>query len=242
MTVDVWPMYITSDMPTLEYCKSVLSPDEIDRCHRRRLDRDRRSYAFSRGALRILLSYYLSIPPGDIRFAYGERGKPSLASPPLDLRFNASHSVDIAVYSVARGLELGIDIEKVRPVQDIEQIARHHFCAEEFIDLLSLPVSERHVAFFRCWTMKEAYIKATGDGLAAAPLDCFRVAFNSEDQIGLIHVDGNRDVARSWTMHEIIPADGYVGALAYQDDRQVVNIHPAMQVSNLLSFIGNASL
>jgi len=241
MTVDVWPIYISADKPTLEYCKSVLSPDELYRYHQRRLDRDRRSYAVSRGALRILLSHYLSIPPGDVRFVYGERGKPFLAGPPLDLRFNASHSADIAIYSVARGLDLGIDIEKVRPVQDIEQIARRHFCAEEFIDLLSLPVSERHVAFFRCWTMKEAYIKATGDGLAA-PLNCFRVAFNPADQIGLIHIGGDRDAARSWTLHEIIPADGYVGALAYQDDRQAVNSRPVMRVSKLLSFIGNASL
>jgi 4'-phosphopantetheinyl transferase len=241
MTVDVWPIYISADKLTLEYYKSVLSPDEINHYRRRQVDRARRSYAVSRGALRIILSHYLSIPPGDVRFAYGERGKPFLASPPLDLRFNASHSGDIAIYSVAPRLDLGIDIEKIRMVQDIEQIASHHFCAEEVIDLVSLPISERHAAFFRCWTMKEAYIKATGDGLAV-PLNCFRVAFDRGDQIGLIHIGGDRDAARSWTLHEIIPTDGYVGALAYRDDGQAVNIRPVMQASKLLSFIGNASL
>jgi len=184
--------------------------------------------------LRIILSYYLSIPAADIHFSYGERGKPSLISSGLDLRFNSSHSGDIAIYSIACRCELGIDVEHIRSLPDMEQIAHRFFCTEEITDLLAAPAGERETAFFRCWTRKEAYIKAIGDGLAV-PLDSFRVSLRSDDQIRIIGIYGDPDAAKAWNLHELVPADGFIGALAYRDSRRPVRVHPLMSLDGFLN-------
>jgi 4'-phosphopantetheinyl transferase len=233
--IHCWTVQLCAADDVLDVFKSLLSPDEADRERRFRFARHQRAFSVSRGALRILLSQYLSTPAADVRFTYGERGKPRLVDATPDLQFNCSHSDEIAVFSIARGCELGIDVEKIRSPQDIEAIAHRYFCPEEASDLLSVPAAERARAFFRCWTRKEAFIKAVGGGFAI-PLDSFRVSLKIGDPVEVVHIGGDSAAANAWKLHEIVPAEGYVCALAYRDSERAVRAHPLLNASELLNW------
>src|SRR5262249_7235080 len=152
------------DSVTARYAE-LLAADESSRAGRFAFDHLRHSFTLARGAMRILLGHCLNAPPESIVFAYGAKGKPSLAAPSR-VRFNTSHSGDLALFAATLDCELGVDIEHARAMPDLEEIATRFFSAEEKSDLLALPPDQREAAFFRCWTRKEAYIKAIGDGLA----------------------------------------------------------------------------
>jgi 4'-phosphopantetheinyl transferase len=103
------------------------------------------------------LGQYTSIPPANIRFSYGSKSKPSLVVP--SIQFNCSNSAIMGLYAMTRSCDLGVDIEQIRAMQDIEQVSNGYLCPEEARQLMSLPPAERNSAFFHCWTRKEAYVK-----------------------------------------------------------------------------------
>ena len=103
------------------------------------------------------------------------------------MRFNISHSGGLAVFAFTLDCEVGVDVEEIRELKDLAEIAARFFCAEETAELMSLPADQRTAAFFRCWTRKEAYIKAIGDGLSA-PLDGFAVTLGRDEPARLIHL------------------------------------------------------
>jgi 4'-phosphopantetheinyl transferase len=142
----------------------ILTPDERDRAARFRFDHLQRSFILARGALRLLLGQYLRTPPGAIALQYGPNGKPALADP-TRLRFNLSHSGGLALFAFTLDCEVGIDVEQIRPLPDMEQIAARQFGVEESSELLALPAGRRQSAFFRSWTRMEAIGKAMGNGL-----------------------------------------------------------------------------
>jgi 4'-phosphopantetheinyl transferase len=144
--------------------QSLLSPDEQARADRLVGPEPRRRFLAARGILRSLLSRYLRNEPDAIAFRYGARGKPELAN--SNLRFNLAHSNDLAVYAVTRDGEVGIDVEAIRPLPDLEDLACRYFSPREADRLLRLPAAERAVAFFHCWVRKEAYLKGLGQGLS----------------------------------------------------------------------------
>ncbi|HXK09640.1 MAG TPA: 4'-phosphopantetheinyl transferase superfamily protein [Vicinamibacteria bacterium] len=187
-----------------------LSPDERARGERFRFARDRRRFSISRGLLRHLLGRYAHVPPAALRFGYGHRGKPFL---PGDdgLRFNVSHSGGLALLAFARDRELGVDVERERSVPEACDIARRYFSRREETALVSLPEGERTKAFFRCWTRKEAVVKAQGDGLAQ-PLDAFDVTLAPGEPARLLFVRGEA-LPRFW-LEDVPPAPGFAGALA----------------------------
>jgi len=191
----------------------VLSADEKQRVARFVFEKDRLFHAACRSALRMLLGRYLEARAEDIEFVYSEKGKPRCAGG-TDLRFNVSHSGGLALFAFARACELGADVELVRPVAEVDNIARRFFCPEECDQLLAVAPNEKPAAFFRCWTRKEAYIKATGDGLSA-PLDQFRVRFGAEEEAGFVHINHSHDEAARWTLQNLSVGSGYTGALAY---------------------------
>src|SRR5208282_2181592 len=119
--------------------------------------------------LRVLLGHYLGVAPGGIEFSYGPKGKPRLAAP-VDVRFNISHSGGLALFAFTLDCEIGVDVEHIRPLRDMQEIASRFFCAEEATELMSLPAHGREQAFYLCWTRKEAYLKAVGEGLSE-PID-----------------------------------------------------------------------
>ena len=210
--VDVWAASL-DDLPE-NSLRVLLSADERERGERFHFERDRRRFVAARGLLRLLLGRYLDVDPAGLRFGYGPRGKPSLAGCE-ELRFNLSHSGGLTLLAVTRDCEVGVDIEQERPVPESEDIARHYFSAREGAELRSLGADEREAAFFRCWTRKEAFIKATGDGLSR-PLDTFDVTLASGKPARLLRVLGEPEAARRFWLEDLRPAPGFAGALAVE--------------------------
>jgi 4'-phosphopantetheinyl transferase len=190
-----------------------LSADEKSRAARFHFERDRRRFAAARGILRALLGRYLGADPSALVFAYGHHGKPALAPPWPGLRFNVSHSGSLALLAFAAEHEVGVDIEQERPVAEMDSIRRRCFSVQENAALEVLPEAERQRAFFRCWTRKEAFIKAIGEGLSH-PLDAFDVTVAPGEPARLLRVQGDPGAGRSFHMEGLDPADGYAAALA----------------------------
>jgi 4'-phosphopantetheinyl transferase len=191
-----------------------LTPDERERAERFRFENLRRSFVLTRGALRVLLGRYLHVPPAKIQLAYGSKGKPRLAEPGL-ATFNVSHSGGMAVFGFAAGCEVGVDVEEIHPLADMLDIARRFFCPAETAELMSLPANQREHAFFHCWTRKEAYVKALGEGLSV-PLDDFQVTLRPGEPASIIHLAGDVNAGRTWRLYELELSPGYVGALAHR--------------------------
>jgi 4'-phosphopantetheinyl transferase len=218
--------------PVVARFASLLTPDERGRAGRFRFKHLRRSFTLARGALRILLGRYLNIDPAAIRFVYGEKGKPRLAEPSR-IRFNASHSGDLALYAFTPDCEVGVDVEKFRPMTDLREIAARFFCAEEAAELMQVPEEQRGPAFFRCWTRKEAYIKAIGDGLSV-PLDAFAVSLRAGDPAQIIHIGRDAAAAAAWTLENLEPAPDYAAAVAYRDAPRVLRVEPVVEPNGII--------
>jgi 4'-phosphopantetheinyl transferase len=192
----------------------LLDQAERDRAARFVFDRDRRRFVLSHAWLRLVLGRFLDRPARSLRFATANRGKPHLVDPPLDLRFNLSHAGERALIAVTLGREVGVDIEAMRDV-DVAALARRFFAAGETDALLALPEAEQRAAFLRCWTRKEAFIKALGDGLTF-PLDQFEVNHAPEPEARqlLRWCNGDDDPTTRWRIVPIEVDEGYTAALA----------------------------
>ena len=235
--VHVWPVLIAASDVIAARFQRLLAPDEKARASRFRFDQQQRSFILSRGALRVLMGRYLGIAPADIRFNYGAKGKPYIEEPAC-IKFNVSHSGVFALFAFTIGCEIGIDVEQVRPLKDMLQIAHRFFCPEEATELVSLPAGERERAFFLCWTRKEAYIKASGDGLSA-PLDGCRVTLRPSEPARFLHVSHDT-TSRLWSLHNIAPAPQYAAALVYNDAPRPVHVLPQVSPAELPDIL-NAS-
>jgi 4'-phosphopantetheinyl transferase len=221
--IHVWALRIQPSSDLAAQFEPVLSADELERAARYRFDHLRQFFTIARGTLRHLLGRYLGVAPHRIRFNYAWRGKPTLASPD-GIEFNLSHSGDLAVFALAVGCPLGIDVEFMRPRAEMVDLASRFFSPEETSELMSLPANQHELAFFSCWTLKEAYIKAIGYGLYA-PLDGFRVSIQPNQPARLISVANEPDEARKWSLHSLELAPGYAAALAYRDrERRVLEV------------------
>lgn len=202
---------------------SLLSRDERERAERFRFDAHRRRYVARRGVLRWLLSRYLSRPGESLLFGYGQAGKPFLspeqqpsADPAQFLTFNLSDSEDVALYAVARGVELGVDVEHLRDMPDALSIAGYSFSQREQEALAVLPEEQTSLGFFHGWTRKEAYVKATGQGLGA-PLADFTVSLGPGLPAAFLGFDNGLDDIAAWSLYHLEPDPGHVGALAVRE-------------------------
>lgn len=191
----------------------VLSPDERKRAEAFRFDRHRNSFILGRALLRFILGEYLGRAPRDIIFSYGANGKPALNDSNPPLHFNLAHSENRVVYAFTQAGELGVDIELVRSLPDFESIARSFFSAAERDQVLGLPADQRAEGFFNCWTRKEAYLKAVGDGLMV-PLNSFQVSLLPGQPAAFIQLSGDRYAMSQWSLFHLDFPDGYIGALA----------------------------
>jgi 4'-phosphopantetheinyl transferase len=209
--VDVWSVNLTDAAPLAGLARTLLSRDERERADRFRFPRLQTDFALSRGLLRALLARACGCAPSEVTFAYGAQGKPALANE-TDVRFNLSHSGEIAVYAVVSGLEVGIDVEQQRPMDDLDAIARRFLSPLEQKALDSVGPERRLDAFFHCWVCKEAYIKALGQGLAL--LDSFSVSVLPGDTASLLEVRNQPDEPAAWSLGAFTPAPGYHAAVA----------------------------
>lgn len=221
--IHVWKVDLNPAPQRVEQLGRLLAADEWERANRFRFDRHRRQYVVGRGALRTLLGAYVGLPPQGVRFSYGPRGKPFLA--PVQegqagqadgLQFNLSNSDEMALVGFVRGPEIGVDLEFMKPMTDLEQIAERFFSVPERDVLRNLPAAQKPEGFFNCWTRKEAYLKAVGEGLAV-PLDSFDVTLAPGEPARMLAVEGDAERATRWFYHHLRPARDYIGAVALED-------------------------
>ena len=218
--VHLWRVSLDAPASEIQHLRTFLLEDEVHRADRFRFPKDRNHFTIARGVLRILLSRYLKLEPGHIRFEYNRYGKPALHSGigPFDLKFNLSHSGKLALYAFARCREVGIDIEDTRRrIDQAGDIAKRYFSEYENQIFQSLPEDLRREAFFNCWTRKEAYIKARGKGLLL-PLDQFDVTLAPGEPAKLLETRDDPLGISHWTMRALNPGPEYIAALVVEGD------------------------
>lgn len=215
--VHVWRVRLDPPAAVLARLEPLLAPDERARASRFRFPEHRRAFVAGRGAQREILARYTGVPPASLAYAVSPHGKLSLVDPG-GIRFNVSNAGALALVAVARDRELGVDLEALKPMPDGIDIARRFFSAPENAVFAALPEGEREAAFFRCWTRKEAVVKAVGEGLSM-PLDRFDVAFGAGEDARILAWRGDAALADRWRLLALEPGDGYVGALAMDGNR-----------------------
>lgn len=189
---------------------ALLTPDETARAERFRYDRHRRRFIVAHGRLRQVLAAVVGTPPEALRFQYGEHGKPSLEDGPS---FNLSHSGERYLIAISLQGRLGVDVEAKRPLRDMEELARKKFSPDELEALMSTPAPSRLSAFFRIWTLKEAYLKAIGTGLATR-LSSFSVDPAADAGHALIRIDDRGESPGRWLVRGVAEQQGFAAAVA----------------------------
>jgi 4'-phosphopantetheinyl transferase len=221
--LDVWAIRLDGELAPNEELSAVLSADERQRADQFRLDEPRRRFVIARVGLRRLLGKYLGKPASSIAIENDPHGKPRLAGGPdaEEVHFNVAHSGSCALIAVAAGCQVGIDVERVRPVSHAEHIARRYFHSAEAEGILTAAPSSRDELFLRCWTGKEAVLKALGCGITGS-LASFRVP---TDDFRAVHLDLQFQLSgkhsRCW-LHQLLPCQGYVGAVACLGEERLV--------------------
>jgi 4'-phosphopantetheinyl transferase len=212
--VHVWRASLTVPETRLADFDAILAEDERARAARFRNPLHGAHYTVGRGVLRMLLGRYLRRQPPDIHFSYSEYGKPFIKDGAA-LRFNLSHSQELALYAFTLQRDIGIDIEYLRAVPSRDQIAEQFFSPNERQALRALPAAQQDTGFFNCWTRKEAYIKAHGEGLSL-PLNQFDVNLAPGEPAALLETRVASDHAERWTLHALRPGANYRAALAVE--------------------------
>jgi 4'-phosphopantetheinyl transferase len=213
--IHVWWAFLEQPSSRLERLAEILSGDERTRVARYHFDKDKNRFIASRGILRIILGGYLGVRPDQLRFGYGDQKKPSLldGSGKRKIHFNLSHSGGLVLYAFTRGLEIGVDIEKIRELADMEQIAERFFSDREKAEFSALPPDIKKAAFFNCWTRKEAFLKALGTGLCHCS-GGFEVSLVPGEPAQLLRIDGDVQEASRWSIYEPKTASDFVAAIA----------------------------
>jgi 4'-phosphopantetheinyl transferase len=219
--VHIWKASLTQPESIMRRCRQLLSPEELARAGRFYFEKDRNHFIAAHGMLRDVLSRYLGTEPQRIEFITVINGKPALAAPSAQCDFNLSHSGELALLAVTRGQTVGVDVERHRPDFAGQEIAERFFSREESGKLCALPEERRVEAFFKCWTRKEAYIKAIGEGLSI-PLSTFDVAFAPDEPPALLRVAGHPEELERWRLYNLEPGEGYEGALLVEGRQHVL--------------------
>ncbi len=207
----MWRADLDQPPPRIRELAQTLSVDECERAERFHCPEQQNRFIVARGVLRILLGGYLNRAPQALRFCYAEHGKPALDE--AALRFNLSHSHTLALYAVALNVPVGIDVEYSRRKVAREQVAARFFAPEEVAALEATPIPLKDRAFFACWTRKEAYLKARGDGVSL-PLDSFAVALG--EKAALLRCEGDPGEVIRWSLQALDPGPDYAAALCVE--------------------------
>jgi 4'-phosphopantetheinyl transferase len=215
--VHVWRASLDLPASRVQSLQHTLAADELTRADRYCSWQDSERFIVARGLLRAILSRYLGMAAGHLRFCYGPNGKPKLDKETGGeaLRFNVTHSQGLALYAITRDREVGIDVEYIHPELAREEIAERFFSPREVAALRALPVALQPEAFFNCWTRKEAYIKAKGTGLSL-PLDQFDVSLAPEEPAALLSTKGDSLEAARWVLRALDLGPDYAAALAVE--------------------------
>jgi 4'-phosphopantetheinyl transferase len=209
--IHLWAISLNSDIALFERCKACLTDTELDRISFYNFEQIQKNYVISQGGLRLILSSYLNIEPQKIQIRYRSKGKPYTADD-TSLYFNNSNSGKLCVYAISRAGDVGIDIEEVRPLSDIDFLIDNNFTEKEkhYINKNNKNRIER---FFQFWTIKEAYLKAIGEGMRLTPIN---LEFSIEN--GCFKLDAVAGIfeQEDWLSKVITPGANYVGAVTYK--------------------------
>jgi 4'-phosphopantetheinyl transferase len=217
--VELCTVPLDASAATVAALAEFLSPAERARALRFRFSHLTRRFVVGRAALRALLAAKLGTHPAEVVFEEGHAGKLHLRG--RGLEFNVSHSDELAIYGIGRGAAIGVDVERIRAIPDLDAVAQRTFAPAEWSVLASLPAEERTRGFFNCWTRKEAYVKATGDGLLA-PLHDFEVTLRPGEPAALRHVGGDAAEAARWSLLHLELEPDFVAAVAVRKSNAAV--------------------
>jgi len=221
--IQLWEIELEHSAATAAALAPILSGEELDRASRFKFSRDRNRFVICRSALRHILAETLGVDPVNLRFVTGPHGKPRLANGSVS--FNLSHSGARALIALSHDGEIGVDIEEIRSMPDLHEVARRFFSTREAQRLCALQDPDAATrAFFECWTRKEAFIKAIGEGLTH-PLDSFEVTF-FPDETAVLRIGAKQ--TNRWALVNIDGIEGYAAALVFErlqegQDRRVVH-------------------
>ena len=211
------------DLPetTIRKLAGLLSEDENNRVARFRFPHLKTRFIAAHGVLRLILAHYTGLGPEKIIFRTNDRGKPEIAndSGAPDLFFNLSHSGDAAFYGLSQKPHIGVDIEHIRPLSNMESIAERYFSPKEFNTIKNLPENRQNPVFFRYWTLKEAYLKATGQGLTDLRQIEVGEISDDTDRTRILHTDMSGD---AWSLYPLAVIPGYAAALAVKGEASVI--------------------
>jgi len=209
--VHVWNIDVSLKDKRSESFISFLSLDEKERASKFKFLKDRAVYITAKFLLRSLLGHYLKTNPRKIVFEYSEFGKPSYMKN-VEFDFNVSHSGNRIIIGFSKKQIIGVDIEKIKKDFDPLNLAKNFFSKEEINALAQTQDSEMFQAFYRCWTRKESFIKAVGEGLSY-PLDSFAVTMDNDYQARFLKIDKGNESKKDWRLYSFVPAEGYIAAI-----------------------------
>lgn len=222
-TVHIWVIDLNITEDEISFLKNVLSEDEIIKASKFRFQKDKNCSIITRGALRILSSKYLDLKPEDIVFEYGEFGKPDFKMN-TKLKFNISHSGDMAIIGFVLHDDIGVDIEHMKSDFDVLDIASNYFSNSEIDSLKKLPIENYVKGFYRCWTLKESFIKAKSLGLSF-PLDSFSVSIDSDEETELLETKWSKKEKDLWKLFTFYPKENYIGAVSIKGKIKSINYY-----------------
>lgn len=221
--IHLWCASLDQSTERREQLGQTLSADEQAKADRFRFERDRHHFIVARGILRALLGQYLDLDPASIQFCYGAHGKPQLASlhHASPLRFNLSHSHELALYAFTLNSRIGVDLEYIRPMSDMTQIVTSFFAETEKKVFHALPLDQRPLAFFNGWTRKEACLKAIGEGLSY-PLHKIEVAIAPGQPANTLKLADNSLDSTQWWLQPIDIAPEYTAAVVVETQKSLI--------------------
>lgn len=213
--IQVWQAFTPAFNARVQELAALLSGEESRRMGQFYFQQDRVRFAVAHGILRKLISRYLNTRPRRIDFRNGSKGKPELYGPcaVAGFFFNISHSHQLVALAFSKIWHIGVDVEHIRAIPDFEEMAGYYFHPTESAVLQSLPCSKKQQYFFDCWTCKEAFVKATGDGLSR-PLHSFFICADNKTAHGILRIKG--EGAADWRILPFEPVRGYAGAVAFR--------------------------
>jgi 4'-phosphopantetheinyl transferase len=213
--IHVWATTLSTPPHVLENLAATLSPDETERAHKFKFEKHRNRYIAGRGALRKILAQYLRANPANLRFVQLENGKPALDGEFANagIHFNLAHSDELALVAITRLGMVGVDVECIRPVKDMDALVARFFSPREDEAFQKVAEHEKPAAFFNLWTRKEALLKATGEGITRS-LSLVEVSFLPGEPARLLAISGDTEKAAEWKLQDLSPATGFTGAIA----------------------------
>lgn len=215
--IHLWRANLDLSAIEIECLSATLSAEEIARANKFKFPQHRRRFIAARGILRQLLGEYLQLNPSEVKFAYGDRGKPFLSGSlgNSSLQFNVSHSQEYALLGFSLNRPIGVDIEYLRQMPDALKIAQRFFSQREFSLLCDAPAEQQNRLFFLLWTAKEAYLKAIGIGLSGM-LDNVEITFDTTQISARLGIEQDRVALTNWSLYSYIPTSDYIAAIAVE--------------------------